>query len=250
MKILSLDTSATPVFAAVEVDENNRIENFHIRVLEQSRGLSRDIILAINEALEEAGWSLDDLDAIAAGLGPGSWTGLRVGLSTAKTIAQARNLPLLGISTFDAFALAACKTTQIYDKHPDDCLLVAAAPCRSGEIYTKMWRAGTQNELVEPEAIDSASTLHHKREQNLDLVPVVLATWESFFSVELAQEFFRFGCHLSSLTPDEVAIATAQLATMRWQNGERDDPLSLNPLYLAPSSAERVRAEKLARENQ
>lgn len=249
MKILSLDTSATPVFAAIEVDETNQIQNTHARALEQSRGLSRDIIGAINGVLEAASWTLDDIQAIAVGLGPGSWTGLRVGLSTAKTIAQTRNLPLLGIPTFDAFALAARKTTQIYDQYPDDCLLVAAAPCRTGEIYTKMWRDGSKNELRELEAIDSPTSLQSKKEKHSDLVPLVLATWEGFFSRELAHEF-KFGCHLSALLPEEVADAIAKIAVQRLQNGEHDDPLSLNPLYLAPSSAERVRAEKLARENQ
>ena len=131
MKILSLDTSATPVFAAVETDESNQIQRMHTRVLEQPRGLSRDIILALNGALEEATWSLSDLDAIAVGLGPGSWTGLRVGISTAKTLAQSRGLPLFGIPTFDAFV----PTTKLNN----DASFYAVAPCRAGEIYAKSW---------------------------------------------------------------------------------------------------------------
>jgi tRNA threonylcarbamoyladenosine biosynthesis protein TsaB len=231
MKILSLDTSATPVFAAVEVDANNQIQDFHIRVLEQSRGLSRDIILAISGALEEAGWSLNDLNAIAVGLGPGSWTGLRVGLSTAKTLAQTRNLPLLGIPTFDAWAA-----------NERDNLFYAVAPCRAGEIYARSWQAGEriltlQNATDEIQA--AAQTVYlmglegqNAARQRADLLP-------DDHKIQVIE-----------IAPQDIAQNLALLATERLRNGERDDPLSLNPLYLAPSSAERVRAEKLARENQ
>lgn len=231
MKILSLDTSATPVFAAVEVGKDNQIENFHIRVLEQSRGLSRDIILAISGALEEAGWSFNEIDAIAVGLGPGSWTGLRVGLTTAKTLAQTRNLPLLGIPTFDALTA-----------NENHNLFYAVAPCRAGEIYVKSWQAGEriltlQNAADEIQSAAQTVYLMGLEGQNTarqiaDLLPDDHKT------------------QVIEITPPDVAKNLALLAAERLQNGERDDPLSLNPLYLAPSSAERVRAEKLARENQ
>jgi tRNA threonylcarbamoyl adenosine modification protein YeaZ len=72
----------------------------------QPRQLSRDIIAGIDAALHRAGWTLDDVDALAVGLGPGSWTSLRIGLSTAKTLAQTRDWRLAGVPTFDAMAQA------------------------------------------------------------------------------------------------------------------------------------------------
>ena len=61
----------------------------------------------IDEVLGAAGRSLDDVAALAVGTGPGSFTGLRVGLATVKTIAYARNLPLVGVMSSDALRLAA-----------------------------------------------------------------------------------------------------------------------------------------------
>ena len=56
-------------------------------------------------------------------------------------------------------------------------------------------------------------------------------------------------CTHETLPDPYLAVPLARLAAERLQDGERDDPFSLSPLYLAPSSAERVLAEKLAREN-
>ena len=237
MKILSLDTSATPVFAAIETDESNQIQTVQTRVLEQSRGLSRDIILAINGALEEAGWNLDDLDAIAVGLGPGSWTGLRVGISTAKTIAQARSLPLFGIPTFDAFVPTA--------KATNDVSFYAVAPCRAGEIYVKSWQA-REGQWVSSKA-EQIITLENIAEQlrASSQETLIITLQGQNVAPETIADSQR---QVIEISPRDLAQNLALLAAKRLQKGERDDPLALNPLYLAPSSAERVRAERLARE--
>ena len=233
MKILSLDTSATPVFAAVEVDNSLQIQNIHARVLEHSRGLSRDIILALNGALNDAGWSLDELDAIAVGLGPGSWTGLRVGLSTAKTLAQARNLPLLGVPTFDAFL-----SSEKINHHGS---YFAIAPCRAGEIYAKSWQAiGGQLTALKNEQIITLQSMADEMSTSQDAFVIVQEGQSS------AQQIVAdLQAQIIEVTPQDLVQNLALLAAARLQKGERDDPLSVNPLYLAPSSAERVRTEKL-----
>lgn len=249
MKILSLDTSSIPVFAAVEVDGTNQVVRAHTHVLEQSRQMSRSIIASLSTALEEAGWMLKDLDGIAVGLGPGSWTGLRVGLSTGKTLAQARNLPLIGVPTFDAYALAA-DAVQVCDY----CLHYALAPCRAGEIYSKSW-----------ETHDQGMDLHHEErivsfQDIADEIIHLAPPWIAFITDasglpavrEVTSRASGYGTEIIEVTPNMLAHNIARLAALRLQKSESDDPLSLAPLYLAPSSAERVHAEKLeklAREN-
>ncbi len=246
MKILSLDTSSSPVFAATLVNEANQIETAHTQVLEQSRQLSREIITAISTALDKADWTLDDLDAIAVGIGPGSWTGLRVGLSTAKTVAQTRDLPLIGVPTFDAYALAA-ETVRVCDY----CLYYAVLPCRKGEIYCKSWQ--TRDLKMVSHSAERIAPFQNVADEIISIAPpwiAFIAAPEGLDSVrEITSLLPGYGTEIVEVTPQILARNIARLAAARLQNGERDDPLSLSPLYLAPSSAERVRAEKLAREN-
>ena len=247
MKILALETSTTSAaFAAVELDDNLEVVRVWPRVLDQARQLSRDAVLAVAGAIDDAGWALDDLDAIAVGIGPGSWTGLRIGMTTAKTISQTRDLPLLGIPTLDALALEA---SQI--KVCDYCLYFAIAPCRAGEIYVKSWQTldlnlalRSEEQIVTPQ-------------QLADEIARETPPWLAFVSTpgaglkavsEVTNLVSGFGTEVLEVAPETLVRNVARLALRRLKNGERDEPLAMQPLYLAPSNAERTLAEKIARQ--
>ena len=94
MKILALETSAKSVSAAVT--ENGAV----LASAYQNRGLTHSVTLMplIDGMLRTAGLSLDDIGLIAAANGPGSFTGLRIGVSAAKGLAWAKELPCCGVS--------------------------------------------------------------------------------------------------------------------------------------------------------
>ena len=71
---------------------------------ERGKTHSETLLSAIRDSLETAGISFNSVELVAVGLGPGSWTGLRVGITTAKTIAYALSIPIVGVSTLDATA--------------------------------------------------------------------------------------------------------------------------------------------------
>lgn len=100
MKILALETSAKSVSAAVT--ENGAV----LASAYQNRGLTHSVTLMplIDGMLRTAGLSLDDIGLIAAANGPGSFTGLRIGVSAAKGLAWAKELPCCGVSTLEAMA--------------------------------------------------------------------------------------------------------------------------------------------------
>src|SRR5688572_21669057 len=72
------------------------------RAFRHRMSLSRDLMPALDELRARAGAGWDDVQAVAVGLGPGSYTGLRIGVVTAKALAWASNRPLLGISSLAA----------------------------------------------------------------------------------------------------------------------------------------------------
>src|SRR6516162_1567580 len=89
---------------------------------------------AVDEVLDAAGASLGDLTAIAVAIGPGSFTGLRVGLSYAKGIAAARKISIVGVSSLDALALCAGSGLSA------GAAIYPLIDARKGEVYTGLYR--------------------------------------------------------------------------------------------------------------
>jgi len=103
MKVLAID-SATPA-ASVALAEDRRVVASALRV--DRRGHSAFMVSAIDFCFDQAGWSPGDLDAIVVDVGPGLYTGLRVGLSTAQALAAAIGVPLAPAKSLDAIAYRA-----------------------------------------------------------------------------------------------------------------------------------------------
>jgi tRNA threonylcarbamoyladenosine biosynthesis protein TsaB len=91
------------------------------------------LALAI-EALDEAGIGWDELDLLAVGTGPGTFTGLRIGITTARALAHARKLPIVGVSTLRSLASAAAAAARV-----DDRLALAVLDARRGEVFAAGW---------------------------------------------------------------------------------------------------------------
>ena len=120
MKILGLDTSTTTASIAVLDDDRvlaTATRNTHRR--------TSDVLVAVDEACRTAGVTAHQLDAVAVGAGPGSFTGLRIGMATAKGIAFATRRPLWAVSSLAALALEA----------PRDGVIVAVLDARKGEVF-------------------------------------------------------------------------------------------------------------------
>ncbi|HEY2440719.1 MAG TPA: tRNA (adenosine(37)-N6)-threonylcarbamoyltransferase complex dimerization subunit type 1 TsaB [Solirubrobacteraceae bacterium] len=81
------------------------------------------------------GW--DDVERIAVGVGPGTFTGLRIGVATARALARARDIPLVGVSTLQSLALGAAA-----DAGPEEDAVIAVIDARRGEVFAAGWSLG------------------------------------------------------------------------------------------------------------
>jgi tRNA threonylcarbamoyladenosine biosynthesis protein TsaB len=106
MNVLAFDT-ATPstVVGARHGDRNVALD--HEPSSGERPGHATRLLGLVDEALAAVGLELGELDRLGVGVGPGSFTGLRIGIATARALAQAADLPLAGVSTLDALAAAA-----------------------------------------------------------------------------------------------------------------------------------------------
>lgn len=127
--ILALDT-ATPAGSVALVDEERTLVSRYFDVGLQH---SRRLFVEVEDALKVAGCTFDQLSAIAVSIGPGSFTGLRLGLSAAKGFCLAQELPLVTVSTLEVLA-----ARLPFARHPVCPMLDA----RKGEVYTALYDTG------------------------------------------------------------------------------------------------------------
>lgn len=123
MRILALDTSTEFLSLALLLDGKNYTRDIHAMQTH-----SQQVLPVLRELLDEAGVTLQSLDSIAFGEGPGSFTGLRIGCGVAQGLAFGVNLPVVGVSTLLALAHAAFVETQAQK-------IIACLDARMGEIY-------------------------------------------------------------------------------------------------------------------
>ncbi|MFQ5958046.1 MAG: tRNA (adenosine(37)-N6)-threonylcarbamoyltransferase complex dimerization subunit type 1 TsaB [Alphaproteobacteria bacterium] len=131
MNVLALDTATAACSVALWGSGALRARRFAA----MTRGHAEALMPMVEETMAEAGLAYADLDAVAATVGPGTFTGLRVGLAAARGLALAAGLPVLGVTTLEALA---------HGLAPGACAgrsVVAALDARRGEVYVQQFDA-------------------------------------------------------------------------------------------------------------
>jgi len=174
---------------------------------------------AVANALARCGVAVSDLGALGVAIGPGSFTGLRIGLALAKGIAMARHLPLIGVSTLDA--LAAAQPVQ-------DVPLAAVLRAGRGRLAVG-WYAAKKNgwQPVQQLQVLTAQDLL----QMIQTPTIVCGELTGAERHLLAAERKMVILASPALSLRRPAFL-AELAWRRWQAGKVDDPATLAPIYL------------------
>jgi tRNA threonylcarbamoyladenosine biosynthesis protein TsaB len=135
MRILAIDTSS-PISAVSLVDGDRVVTEDQIGTENRH---AEHLLPRIQTQLGVAGWALPTVELIAVGLGPGSFTGLRVGLATAKGLALATGIPVRGVSSLAVLARAALERSE---------LALIAIDAGRGELFGGAYRGGAERPLV------------------------------------------------------------------------------------------------------
>jgi tRNA threonylcarbamoyladenosine biosynthesis protein TsaB len=148
--ILCLETSTS--VCSVALVRDGKLLSCH----EENKGFSHaeKLTIFIEQVVSEAGISLAELDAVAVSSGPGSYTGLRIGVSTAKGLCYALDKPLIGIPSLEAIAAGAIQKLQLnsgtYARHAaSECIVIPVIDARRMEVYCAIY----DRELNEIEAV-------------------------------------------------------------------------------------------------
>ncbi|MDI6710099.1 MAG: tRNA (adenosine(37)-N6)-threonylcarbamoyltransferase complex dimerization subunit type 1 TsaB [Thermoanaerobacterales bacterium] len=186
------------------------------------------LLPAIKDLLAAAGRTCGDLTGVAVSRGPGSFTGLRIGLTVAKTLAQVLSLPAVGVSSLDVLA---------YPLTRNGGAAMALVPARRGEVYAALYEGPGEEPVVGPRNMDLAQLL-----TALADIPegplLCVGEAAALYAGELRQ---ALGGRLRLVPPalnHPRGAVVAQLGVEHLARGEADDPLQLQPVYLRLSAAE------------
>jgi len=219
MIVLGLDTSHYA--NAVGVTEGDKVlADFTHEAGTDSLG---QIVANIDSALTHAGLTLSDVGGIGVGLGPGSWTGIRVGVTVGKMLAFSLGKPVAGVSTLEALAYAA------RDKAPLVCAVIGAGA--GDAVYAALYRPGNGS-------VDRIGEYYVGDVKGLTLLlndSAVLVGNGARKYADMAGRETGTEIKAVELLPGGASVAS--LAARRLERGEQDDALSLTPLYLKDSTA-------------
>jgi tRNA threonylcarbamoyladenosine biosynthesis protein TsaB len=187
------------------------------------------LLALIVELLERAGGGWERVDRIAVGVGPGTFTGLRIGIATARALAQARGIPLVGVSTLQSLAM-----NGLVRDAPGR-IVLAALDARRGEAFAAAWRiaasSGEPERIVEPGAVSPEALA--ELVSKLAPLPLALGTGAIEFRAQLERAGAMVPADDSELHRI-TAINHCQLAT----GLPARTPAEVRPEYLRLPDAE------------
>lgn len=198
---------------------------------------SQTLLPAVEQTLKMAEMSVNDIDVFACSTGPGSFTGVRIGVATVKGMAYGKNKPCVSVSTLEALA---------YNLIGNNGLICPVMNARRSQVYNALFKSegGCLTRLCDDRAL-AISELDEELSGNTE--PIYLSgdgyaiTEKGFKNAKLyyVPERQRY----------QSAYSVAQVALKKYEAGEYVDDAALVPIYLRPSQAERERQERLSKES-
>lgn len=211
--ILNIDTSLE--IASVSISRNGEVISYLTNNIQKEH--ASFLHPAINKLVSEMMPDLTDLDAIACTIGPGSYTGLRVGLAAAKGLSYALQKPLISVGTLNAMARAA-----ILQKNDSEIFYCPMIDARRNEVYAAMYDADME-EIIPPHAIilDSASFSEMLKSKNILFFGNGSSKWKDICNNK----------HASFFTLGEILSGISFISFQKFNEGIFDDISLTVPLY-------------------
>jgi len=224
MFVLGIESS-TPVASVALVGPAGLVGEITLNI-----GLthSEQLLPLIADLLEQSHLDLEQVGGVAIAGGPGSFTGLRIGMATAKALAQGRSLPLVSVPTLLALAYTQCCSGS---------LVSPVLNARKSEVYTALFRfQGQEVEQIEADqAVAPAEWVRNLANYGQkvifvgDGVEIYRQNWTQLGELAQPAPDFQQGVRASTI---------AWLGRKRLAAGERDDLYSLKPFYIRPVEAQ------------
>ena len=198
---------------------------------------SETLLCLVQAALDEARLTVAAVDAVGCGAGPGSFTGLRIGLCTAKGLCFATGRPLVMASSLQALALAATPAAE-------GALVGAVLDAKKGEVYCGFYRGAAAEPVTDEVALPPAAFAAHAAAVAAGAPFVLCGSGVRAYPDEMGQAAKASGARILDAPERPDAVAVGRLCLLRLGTGGPVDLAAATPTYVRPSEAEMVRRRR------
>ena len=235
MKILAVDTSSKNCSVAiVEVDEN---KNYNIIAFENSddeKTHSQKLMPIVDKVFKEHNLTLKDMDLLACCVGPGSFTGIRIGIATMKAFADVTNIKTVSVTSLESLSY----------NIEEDGIIIPIIDCKNNNVYSAIFSKenNTYKQIGKniSDNIDNAISLYKANAENKNITFVGDGSilYKDLLNSRLSNKL------IFSNKNTQSSISLAKCAYDKYLEGLYGDSNNLSPLYLRKSQAERALVEK------
>jgi tRNA threonylcarbamoyladenosine biosynthesis protein TsaB len=234
--VLALDSTLAGGSCALAYDGRARAEQQGDETRTQAARLPGDLMAL----LERERLSLSDVDAFAVGIGPGSFTGLRVGIATMQALAFADRKPLVGVSGLDALSVLGARQIEAGTVSDRRHRIVAWIDAWRGEVYAAVYEHGAP---IEPAVVAAPDALL----AGLPRGPALFIGDGAARHAGLIRREAGDEAAFASPAAPPLAGVMAEMATTVLLSGRRPSPDAIRPLYVRRSDAELARDARAGR---
>lgn len=228
MKILGIDTS-TKIATIAVIDEEKVLGEY---TLNQEMSHSENLIPMIKELLNNLYIKIEDIDLYGVAIGPGSFTGLRIGVAAVKSLAHLFNKPIVGVSTLQGMAY----------NLPHNKVVIPMIDARRDRVYTGVysWENGILKTIKADDVLEMEVLLDELKEYD---TIAVNGDGSILYKDRLINNLkdIKFSTKGQNICK---ATSICELALLKYNNGEVDDFYTLAPDYLRETQAQRELNER------
>ena len=230
MKVLAVDTS-TMVSTCAVLDDEKILGEYS---LNQEVTHSENLVPMIKEMLDNLGLKASDIDLYGVATGPGSFTGLRIGIATVKSLAHVFDKPIVGVSTLEGLAF----------NLPYKGIIVPMIDARRNRVYTGIyrWENGNIINIIEPTIMEIDALLEYlnKNYNNIMVNGNGATLYKDKIMSTLGEKVKLAPVGLNGCR----AASICELSLLKWKEGKVNDYYTLVPNYLRESQAQRELRKK------
>ena len=234
MKILAVDTSSKRCSVSILEDETVLIN----LVNDDEKTHSVKLMPLIDKAFNNTNLSLNDISLLVCAIGPGSFTGIRIGIATIKAFADVTNIPVVGVTSLESLAYNA-KLPECFYNSNIVCSLIDA---KNNNVYCGLYDF-LENKCEQVEIFSDTIQNTIQKIKSLQYNNIVFVGDGAVLYKELLQNSFENSIFIENNFQSGISLAKAGLA--KYNCGEYGNSNMLSPIYLKKSQAERTLEEKI-----